>query len=126
MGHRLSHRLKSCLQGSGGQEIETLPGAWQRSHKAHEAVNAGEHLGSGSWHIMSPPGKGTRVCACHKGHAPLDTLSTRSGSCRSDRDCSNSLRCVPGLYTNSPFKRALHALATTGSLIQHFSTSTSF
>lgn len=94
-----------------GQEMETLPGAQQRSHKAYEAVNAGEQLGAGSWHIMSPPGKGTCVCVHHKGHEPLATLSTQSGSYRSDRDCSNSLCCVSGLYTNSLFKRALqHAL----------------
>ena len=56
MGHRLSSGLKSCLQGSRGQERETLPGARKRSHKINKALNAGEPVGAGSWHIMSPPG----------------------------------------------------------------------
>lgn len=48
MGHRLSSRLKSCLQGSGGQEMEMLPGARKSSHKTNKAVNAGERVGAGS------------------------------------------------------------------------------
>lgn len=55
--------------------MEMLPGAGKSSHKTNKATNAGERVGAGSRHTMSPPGNSTCIRAYNKGQTHLDTLT---------------------------------------------------